>query len=170
MLRELAGEDVPAWFERASDPVSSALSGDPIPKSIETCFQWLELHRARFEEQKGIRWAIVPIGLSASVGSIGLTVIPEAVRTAELGAVVARRHWYKGFGTCAARLVTQYAFDNMGLRQIQADFLRSNLASKRVLEKLGFQLDRTVPNYRPSASGTEDGYLYVLKAQDGGAA
>lgn len=32
-LREMTEEDVPAWFERASDPESSRLSGDPIPRA-----------------------------------------------------------------------------------------------------------------------------------------
>ena len=30
-LRELTEHDVPAWFERASDPESAVLAGDPIP-------------------------------------------------------------------------------------------------------------------------------------------
>ena len=37
-LRELMEDDVPAWFERASDPESAVLAGDPIPESIERAF------------------------------------------------------------------------------------------------------------------------------------
>ena len=47
-LRELTEDDVPAWFERASDPESAVLAGDPIPESVEMGVHWLQRHRERF--------------------------------------------------------------------------------------------------------------------------
>jgi len=161
-LRPLEEVDVPAWFDRASDPESSALSGDPIPESVETCYQWLKVHEKLFLEQKGIRWAIVPDGISESIGSIGLSNISAEKRSAELGAVITRAYWNKGFGTAAAKAVIGYAFDELGLTQVRADLLQSNLASRRILEKLGFQLERELPDYAQSAAGSQGGYLYVL--------
>lgn len=169
-LRELTESDVPAWFERASDPESSALSGDPIPESIDACFQWLQLHRERFSHRKGIRWAIVPKGLAESVGSIGLTITSNEDLIAELGAVIARAHWSKGLGTSAAQSVVEYAFNALGLAEIRADLLQSNLASMRVLEKLGFRFERVIPDYLQSETGSQDGYLYVLQNQNNTAA
>jgi ribosomal-protein-alanine N-acetyltransferase len=164
-LRELTEDDVPAWFERASDPLSSALSGDPIPDSVETCFQWLQLHRDRFRERTGIRWAIVAEGARNSIGSIGLTVTTNEARTAEIGAVIARAHWGKGIGTAAARLVVRYAFDRLGLAEIRADLLQSNVASGRVLEKLGFQFAQTVAGDLQSGMGSGDRCLFVLQSE-----
>jgi len=164
-LRELTEADVPAWFERASDPESSALSGDPVPESIETCFEWLQLHRQRFRERKGIRWAIVPDGMSSSVGSIGVSLASGEPGIADIGAVIGRAHWHSGIGTAAARRVIAYAFDSLGVTDIRADLLQTNLASKRVLEKLGFKLEREIPDYRHSDTGNaEAGYLYVLRS------
>ena len=166
-LRELTEDDVPAWFERASDPESSALSGDPIPESIDTCFEWLQLHRERFRDQKGLRWAIFPKGSTKSVGGIGLSITSKEERIGDLGAVVARAYWSKGIGTSAAHLVIRYAFNALGLAEIRADLLQSNLASKRVLQKLGFHFVRAIPDYGQSDTGPQDGYLYVLRNQTG---
>jgi RimJ/RimL family protein N-acetyltransferase len=105
-LRGLTEDDVPAWFERASDPESSALSGDPIPESADRGIQWLQHHRERFRRQTGIRWAIVPKGSTESVGSIGLTITSKEERIAELGIVIGRAYWGEGIGTSAARLRT----------------------------------------------------------------
>lgn len=165
-LRALAEEDVPAWFERASDPESSLLSGDPIPASIDEGLGWLQRHRERFRQQRGIRWAIVPQGSIESVGTIGLTITSREDRIAELGAVIGRACWGKGIGTSAARLVVRYAFDTLGLAEIRAEFLQSNVASRRVLEKLGFRFQCTVPSDPPSDDGTQDGDLYVLRRQN----
>jgi len=162
-LRELTEEDVPGWFARASDPESSALSGDPIPPSIEEGVRWLQRHRERFHLRTGIRWAIVPKGSTESVGTIGLAITSKAERIGELGVVIARAWWGKGIATDAARLVTGYAFDTLGLVEIQAEFDKRNVASRRVFEKLGFRYLRDVPADPQSATALPDGFLYVLQ-------
>ena len=164
-LRELTEDDVPAWFARASDPESAVLAGDPIPESIEMGVQWLQRHRERFRQHAGIRWAIVPKGSTDSVGTIGLTITSKAERIAELGIVIGRADWGKGIGTSAAQVVTGYAFSTLGLAEIQAEVLQRNLASRRLLEKLGFQLLRSIPGDPHSETDFEDCFLFVLSSQ-----
>ena len=91
-LRELTEDDIPAWFERASDPESAVLAGDPIRESVEMGVHWLQRHRERFRQQAGIRWAIVPKGSTDSVGTIGLAITSKEQRRAELGIVVGRAY------------------------------------------------------------------------------
>lgn len=165
-LREPTEDDVPAWYERACDAESAALAGDPIPESIEVGFEWLRRNRDRFRQQAGIRWAIVPMGSTQSVGSIGLTMTSTKERTAELGVVIGRAHWGRGIGTSAGNLVIRFAFDTLGLTEIRAELLPSNLASRRVLEKLGFRFERTIPDFEQSDAGPQDGHLYVLRRND----
>ena len=165
-LRELTEDDIPTWFERASDPESAVLAGDPIPESVEIGFQWLQRHRERFHQQAGIRWAIVPKGSTQSVGTIGLTLTSREERFAELGIVIGRAYWGKGIGTCAAHLVIDYAFNILGLAEIHAEVLQRNLASRRLLEKVGFHVLRTIPGDPQSDSHSEDFLLYVLPSQN----
>jgi ribosomal-protein-alanine N-acetyltransferase len=165
-LRELTEDDVPAWFARASDPESAVLAGDPIPESVEMGVQWLQRHRERFRQQAGIRWAIVPKGSTDSVGTIGLTITSKAERRAELGIVIGRANWGKGIGISAAQLVTGYAFSTLGLAEMHAEVLQRNLASRRLLEKLGFHLLRTIPGDPHSETDFEDCYLFVLSSQN----
>jgi ribosomal-protein-alanine N-acetyltransferase len=165
-LRELTEDDVPAWFERASDPESAVLAGDPIPESVEMGVQWLQRHRERFRQHAGIRWAIVPKGSTDSVGTIGLTITSKEERRAELGIVIGRADWGKGIGTFAAHLVTGYAFRALGLAEIQAEVLQRNRASRRLLEKVGFHLLRSIPGDPHSDTDFEDCFLFVLSSQN----
>jgi [ribosomal protein S5]-alanine N-acetyltransferase len=165
-LRELTEDNVPTWYERASDPESAALAGDPIPESPAMGFQWLERNRERFRQHAGIRWAIVPTGSTHSVGSIGLTVTSQEERTAELGVVIGRAHWGKGMGTAAGHLVVRFAFGTLNLAEIRAELLQSNLASRRLLEKLGFRFQCAIPDFEQTDAGSLDGYLYVLHNQN----
>src|SRR5215216_5259451 len=165
-LRELTEDDVPAWFERATDPESAVLAGDPVPESVEMGVQWLQRHRERFRQHAGMRWAIVPKGSTDSVGTIGLTITSKAERRAELGIVIGRADWGKGIGTSAAHLITGYAFNTLGLAEIQAEVLQRNLASRRMLEKVGFRLLRSIPGDPHSDTDFEDCFLFVLSSQD----
>jgi len=165
-LRELTEDDVPAWFERASDLESAVLAGDPIPESVEVGFEWLQRHRERFRQQAGIRWAIVEKGSTDSVGTIGLAITSKQKRIAELGIVIGRAYWGKGIGTSAAHLVTGYAFSTLGLAEIQAEVLQRNLASRRLLEKVGFHLLQTIPGDPHSDTHFEDCFLFVLSSQN----
>ncbi len=165
-LRELTEGDIPTWFERASDPESAVLAGDPIPESIEMGFQWLDRHRERFRQQTGIRWAIVPKGSTQSIGTIGLTITSQEEHVAELGIVIGRAYWGKGIGTSAAALVTDYAINILGLAEIQAQVLQRNRASIRLLERVGFQLRRAMPGDPRSETDSEDLFLYVLSRQN----
>ena len=162
-LRGLVEADVPAWFLRASDAESAVLAGDSIPESIEMGTAWLQGHRTRFAQRTSIRWAIVPRGTNASVGTIGLTITATAPATAELGYVIGRAAWNRGLCTDAARTVVDYAFNTLGLAEIRADPLQRNLASRRVLEKCGFSLLRAIPADRHSDPDAEDSVLYGLQ-------
>ncbi len=165
-LRDIAEDDIPTWFERASDPESAVLAGDPIPESIEMGFQWLHRHRERFRQQTGIRWAIVPKSSTQSIGTIGLTITSKEKRIAELGIVIGRAYWGKGFGTSAVHLVIDYAINILGLAEIQAEVLQRNMASIRLLEKVGFHLMRAILGDLQSNTDSEDLFLYVLSSQN----
>lgn len=143
-LRELREDDIPAWFARASDPESAALAGDPIPASMEVGARWLARNREQFLQRRGIRWAIVPTGTTESIGTVGVTISSASERRAELGFVVGRGHWGRGFGTAASTLALHYGFHALGLAEVCAEVLQRNAASRRVLEKLGFQWVRDV--------------------------
>jgi RimJ/RimL family protein N-acetyltransferase len=57
-----------------------------------------------------------------------------------LGYSVMRSRWGSCFGTEGAACATEFAFESLGLARLRATVLRSNLASRRVLERLGFTI------------------------------
>jgi len=79
--------------------------------------------------------------------------------------VIRRAAWGRGIDTAAARLVADYAFRTLGLAEIQAEVLTRNLASRRLLEKVGFQFLRSLPGDPHSDTNFEDCCLYVLSSQ-----
>lgn len=57
----------------------------------------------------------------------------------ELGYWLGVAHWGRGYATEAARAVIDYAFGDLGCESLQSGARVTNPASRRVLEKCGFQ-------------------------------
>lgn len=56
----------------------------------------------------------------------------------ELGYWLAEPFWGQGLGSEAARAMTDYAFTNTTYRMMVAGYRHGNVASQRILERLGF--------------------------------
>jgi RimJ/RimL family protein N-acetyltransferase len=57
----------------------------------------------------------------------------------EIGYAIGVDHWGNGYATEAARAVIDHAFTDLGFEELRAGARVSNPASRRVLEKCGFQ-------------------------------
>ena len=161
-LRQLDESDLPAWYSRLTDVEAASLAGDPIATSIKDVEAGLAYHRQAFREKTGIRWAIVPDAEDESVGSCGLGNLDEAHSSAELGAVVARAHWGRGYASIAGAAIIAYAFDVLGIERIQAETLTVNHAAAKVLEKLGFEREGLLRGYQVYQGVRRDSYVYAL--------
>ena len=76
------------------------------------------------------------------VGNIRLFNFHEIHRRAELSFLFYDSdEWGKGYATEALKAVVEYAFKEMKLHRIHADYYEVNLASAKVFEKLGFQIE-----------------------------
>ncbi|TPM30944.1 GNAT family N-acetyltransferase [Mesorhizobium sp. B2-3-4] len=150
MLRAPGEEDIPAWFARASDVEAASLAGDRVPDDISDGARWLALSRQRFAEGKAVKWSIDQAGVADAIGTITLSFGATEARTAALGFVLGRAHWGQGLGSEAAREVVRYAFETLALQQVSAEAAARNVASLRILAKLGF---RHVESFIDDADG-----------------
>ncbi len=77
-------------------------------------------------------------------GQVGLGDAPPMGHTPELGLfwAISRQHRGQGYAAEAARALIDFAFDEMHLHRIVATTEYENLASQRVMEKLGMRLLR----------------------------
>ena len=76
-------------------------------------------------------------------GTIGLESIDDVDGSAEIGLFLAEDHWGAGIGTEAARVLTEYAFEERRLHRVYARVRADNAASARIWEKLGYVHEAT---------------------------
>ena len=166
-LRELCEADLPAWFERLSDPEAAGLAGDPVATSMNAVIEGFAHHQTAFRERTGLRWAIVPNDLGASVGSVGFVRLRQSTRTAEIGAAIGRAYWGRGIGTRAGRIVLDYGFGSLALEAIEALVLPENVRTLRVLQQLGFNRHAARCPPERQINGRPDSQLFVIGAEEG---
>ena len=138
--------DLDAYCEMMADPEFRRLSGGPpltreaaenSHRSIISGQQaWLQpkpmgLFAAVFKPEGRY---IGRCGLYRHMGEDGVVIPGEGV----LAYYVARPYWGQGLATEAGRAFIAYGFSNLGLARIVAGANTENLASNRVLQKLGF--------------------------------
>ncbi len=106
--------------------------------------RFIEACRQMADEGTGARLAMVGVSDGAFIGWCGLTRWNPTYRSASLGYCLTDAAWGHGFATEAARAVLRWAFETLDLNRVQAETDTRNIASARVLEKLGFVREGTL--------------------------
>lgn len=86
-------------------------------------------------------WAARLAGTGEFVGWFHLRPNPSFGRRVELGYRLKRAAWGQGLAIEGSRALLAYGFGRLGLEAIMAQTLRRNARSRRVLEKLGMELE-----------------------------
>lgn len=111
----------------------------PIETRGETAL-WMRMVSRYWEIHNFGFWAIVFKETGAVVGWSGTWILSET-KEPEIGFAVAPAFWGKGFGTEAAAFALKYTFENRSAETAVALTMPENLASRRVMEKLGMRFE-----------------------------
>lgn len=83
-------------------------------------------------------------------------------RTAEMGYYIAEEYWGQGHGTSAVMQICELVFSTTDIVRIFAEPFARNMASCRILEKAGFELEGTLKKNAYKNGIYEDMKLYAL--------
>jgi [ribosomal protein S5]-alanine N-acetyltransferase len=82
------------------------------------------------------------------IGSCGVRRDSPAAREADMGYELDPKHWMQGYATEAGRAVLDFGFSHMDLTRVTAWCIADNVASARVLEKLGMKLEKRMRRHQ----------------------
>jgi RimJ/RimL family protein N-acetyltransferase len=106
----------------------------PHPYSDIEALRWITAWVRRWMNGRGVALAITR--KREIIGAVTLTVQPDH-RRAELGYWLGADHWGDGLACEAAGAIIDWAFREMKIERVFAQYLDDNRRSGRVLEKLG---------------------------------
>lgn len=113
------------------------------PPSMEQIQRFLRNQQEHWEKFGYGHWGILPDGEQEIIGWAGLQFLPELEET-EVGYLLDRPFWRKGYGTGAALAALRFGFDHFDFSHLIALVHPENRASRHVIEKCGMTYQETV--------------------------
>jgi RimJ/RimL family protein N-acetyltransferase len=138
ILRELSGDDTQALASILGDAevMRHSVRGVMSEKSTGEFIEWC---RHSYREHGFGPMAVVDKSTSTLAGFCGLNAERvEGADEIEIGYRLATAWWGRGIGTEAARATLTHAFGRLGIDSLIAIVEPTNVASVKVIQKLGF--------------------------------
>ena len=157
ILRPLRKSDAEAIARQINDwEVVKNLALVQYPYDLAMAHDYIE-RTLKQKPETAETFAVVKRHDGAFIGDIGLrkkTDVPGGGLGIDIGYWFGRAHWGQGFGSEAVARAVAYGFEGCGAEQIWAALDKTNVGSRRVLEKAGL---------RPVAATTT--YLHAHKEE-----
>ena len=167
VLREFRESDWRAVHEILVDPLVTQYTpaGSSSEEESEEATRLLVNDRSSDPPRHSFAITLRPLDPNAESAVIGvcfLALPPDKLRQGDLGFLLARRYWGRGYATEAARAVLRYGFQELGLHRIYATCRPANVASSHVLEKLGMRREGHLVEHRWFKGRWRDSLLYAI--------
>jgi ribosomal-protein-alanine N-acetyltransferase len=141
ILREITDDDASAIFKNFSDPEIAIWFFEQPLENIEQARAFITAFGQEFTQGEGLTWVMVLKETGTSIGTCGFGEV-EMGQHGDLGFDLAREHWGKGLMKEGLGAIMEYGFGALNLSVIKAHSYSSNLRAIRLLEKLGFKMER----------------------------
>ena len=135
-LREFNFDDADNLYQLNLDPEVIRYTGDSPFESVETARLFIYNYKDYKLNGYG-RWAVELKSDGRFIGWAGLKL--NEIDKVDLGYRFLKSEWSKGYATEAASACIKYGFEKLGLMEIIARSDEHNIASIKVIEKLGME-------------------------------
>jgi RimJ/RimL family protein N-acetyltransferase len=142
LLREFVTADWPAVLAYQRDPryLQYYEWTDRTPGDAQRFVQMF-IDQQDEQPRRKFQLAVVLKDSGQLIGNCGVRQDAVTSHEAEIGYEIAPAHWGHGYATEAARAIMQFGFAELKVHRIGAWCIAENVASARVLEKIGVKLE-----------------------------
>lgn len=161
-IREWRISDAPQLAKALSNKkiLDNLRDGLPYPYTVKDAENYIT---EMLNADKNSVFAFAITVNDVAIGSIGVFRCNNIhYRTAELGYYISEEYWGKGITTEAVKKTSRYVFENSDVIRIFTEPFSHNLASCRVLEKAGFQLEGILKSNAEKNGKIVDMKMYSL--------
>ena len=102
---------------------------------------WIRMVRSSMDNRTSFEFGMFERDTGAYVGNVGVINVRKDARLASIAYYVDPEKWGKGYATEGGEAMLRFAFQTLGLYRIAGTCMLHNMASRRVMEKLGFRFE-----------------------------
>ncbi len=147
ILREQMLSDTEDFFGYYTDPDVGKYILAAKPVSLLEASNEVQYCRNLFYTKQGIYWTIAKKSDNKMIGAIGLY-INNMHHRAEICYDISKDYWRKGITAKSILAVVNCAFKQLDIIRVEAVTQKINIASVKLLEKVGFHHEGTLKQYR----------------------
>ena len=140
VLRELHPNDAEPFYQLNLNPNVIRYTGNTAFNNREEAAHFLENYQDYKLNGYG-RWAVLDKSNNEFLGWCGLK-YDKALDETDIGFRFFENYWNKGYATESAKACIAYGFEKLQLETIIGRAMQENVASIKVLEKIGLTFDR----------------------------
>ena len=168
ILRPFEEKDAAPFSSYRSDPEVAKYQGWSTPFSIEQAVKFIDEMKSITPGRPG-EWYQMVIELKSScrmIGDCAFHRLAQDDAQAEIGFTIAREFQGQGYGTEAATRLLEYLFSDLGLHRVRANCDPDNLASIRLLQKVGMRYEgRFIESLRLKGQWVSEDWYAILKRE-----
>jgi RimJ/RimL family protein N-acetyltransferase len=141
-LREMNVSDASDIYHLNLDPQVIKYTGDVAFDSIADAKRFIETYD-HYEKYGFGRWAMISKSDHAFIGWCGIKYSPS-IGEYDIGYRLMKKYWGQNYATEAASACIDWAFAKLDISTIIGRSVEENIASCRVLEKIGLRYVKTI--------------------------
>lgn len=138
-LKKISHYNIEDMYQYASDEEVTRYVSWFRHTSKETTRQCITFLQNQYETGEYYEWALIRKSDNKMIGTAGLSAFNSAENSSEIGYVIAKEYWNRGFATEALAKIIEFAFVELRLSQVYGYTYPENTASKKVMEKCGMR-------------------------------
>ncbi|MCH9739647.1 MAG: GNAT family N-acetyltransferase [Epsilonproteobacteria bacterium] len=135
VIRALETEDFHELWQMKNEAEIIFWEGHPFSMSYE---KFKKIYTGYFESDTVLMKTIVEKETNAIIGTLKIY-LDWKDRNVELGITLSKRYWGKGYGTDTIVSATEYLFNWLMIKRVQATILTTNQGSRAMFKKAGFE-------------------------------
>ena len=163
LLRAIEPEDIDVFSGWENDTGYWETGNTIAPFSRFALKQYIQQATQDIYETKEIRFIIERKSDGVSVGTIDVSRIDFFHKRAEMGILIDKACQEKGYAVMALNVLQEYVFGFIGLQQLYCHVSVTNIASQRMLERVGFEQVGTLINWLRRGDAFHDAFFYQLQ-------
>ncbi len=141
-LRKLTAKGYASLRDTLGDAEIMALTSGQVLSTKREITQWIISQLKRYDKELTGYFAAVDRSSGEIVGQIGLMWGSIAgSRRLEVGCILKKAHWGKGYATEGAKACINYAFENLGVGKVYATVRPENTRGVNAVERVGMKPD-----------------------------
>ena len=172
ILREVKQQDLNEIYEIYSNEEAVRYQQIEPMESMEQAQKAVHSFLNGYKSKRFIRWCIADKDYDKVIGLITLHAFDNWNSKAELGCMLNKKYWKRNIMSESAQKVIEYAFEVIELHRIEALIHPENIASNKLIMKLGFEKEglKKQSAYNRGTDKFEDRLIYgLIKTNDNGA-